>query len=138
MTPAPQKNDILVRQAICNVMHARSDIELVILFGSLALGSETPESDIDLAFDAGHRLTADEKTDLIRAIAESTGRAVDLIDLRSVGEPLLGQILKHGSRILGSDEHYARLLYRHLVEQADFLPYRDRILEQRRREWIGK
>lgn len=138
MTPDPQKDDIRLRQAVCNAMHARPGIELVILFGSLASGSETPESDIDLAIDAGHRLTADEKTDLIRAIAEATGRAVDLIDLRSAGEPLLGQILKHGSRILGSDEHYARLLYKHLVEQADFLPYRDRILEERRREWIGK
>lgn len=31
----------------------------------------------------------------------------------------------------------ASLLRQHLFDAADFLPYRDRILEERRRAWIG-
>jgi predicted nucleotidyltransferase len=114
------------------------EIRLAILFGSLATGRERRESDLDLAVDAGRALTVEEKMALISRLSERFGRPVDLVDLSRVGEPLLGQILRHGKRILGSDRCYARLLLRHLFEQADFLPYRNRILAERRRAWIGK
>ena len=64
---------------------------------------------------------------------------MDLIDLTRVGEPLLGQILQHGQRLHGSDADFgAQLLYRHLVDAADFLPLRERILKERRDAWIGQ
>ena len=113
-------------------------IELAIIFGSIAAGTERPESDLDLAVDAGHILTVEEKRILISELAGRIGRPVDLVDLRTAGEPLLGQILKHGIRILGSTACYARLLRRHLFDSADFLPYRERILRERRRAWIGR
>lgn len=55
-----------------------------------------------------------------------------------MGEPLLGQILAHGRRLLGSDEAHGRLLSRHLIDAADFLPLAQRIVDERRRAWIGK
>jgi predicted nucleotidyltransferase len=113
-------------------------IELVILFGSLAAGAGRAESDLDLAVDAGRRLDSREKMALITELAVRTGRPVDLVDLHVVGEPLLGQILRHGKRVAGSDEHYGNLIRRHLFDQADFLPYRNRILAERRNAWIGK
>ena len=60
------------------------------------------------------------------------------IDLNTVGEPLLGQIVKHGLRILGTDERYAELIRHYLFEVADFMPYYRRILEERGMAWIGK
>ena len=71
-------------------------------------------------------------------LAEQTGRAIDLIDLQVVAEPLLGQILRHGRRLLGGDRAYGELISRHLFEQADFMPYRARVLAERRAAWIGK
>lgn len=88
--------------------------------------------------DAGRRLTAQEKIALIGELAERIGRPVDLVDLRAAGEPLLGQILRHGKRILGSDACYADLIRRHVFDKSDFMPYRDRILAERRRAWTGK
>jgi len=88
--------------------------------------------------DAGRRLTADEKLALMNSLAEQTGRPVDLVDLYAVGEPLLGQILRHGNRLFGSKTCYADLIRRHLFDQADYLPYRTRILTERRLAWIGK
>ena len=111
---------------------------VAILFGSLATGLEHPGSDLDLAVDAGRRLTAAEKMALISELAGRIGRPVDLVDIHAIGEPLLGQILHHGKRILGSDTHYANLVRRHLFDQADYLPYRNRILAERRQAWIGK
>ncbi len=108
-----------------------------ILFGSVALGRQRPESDLDIAIAANHPLSANEKMVIISAFAEHIGLPIDLIDLTVVAEPLLGQVVRHGRRILGSDKQYGELLCRHLFEQADFMPYRNRILAERRQAWIG-
>ena len=125
-------------RAILGALNTQPGIRLAILFGSLAAGREREDSDLDLAIDAGHRLTAGEKLALMNELAERTGRPVDLVDLQAVGEPLLGQILRHGHRLLGSETCYADLIRKHLFDQADYLPYRNRILAERRRVWIGK
>jgi predicted nucleotidyltransferase len=127
-----------LEQVILAAISIQPGIRLVILFGSLAIGKGREGSDLDLAVDAGHRLTGEEKMALINALAEKTGRPIDLVDIHVAGEPLLGQILRNGKRILGSDTHHANLIRRHLFEQADFLPYRNRILAERRQAWIGK
>jgi len=74
---------------------------------------------------------------LISSLATELGRPVDLVDLSTAGEPLLGQILAGGQMILGDHSRYVRLLTRHLFNQADFMPYQSRILQERRQVWIG-
>ena len=111
---------------------------LALVFGSVAQGRQRADSDLDIAVAAHKVLTAVEKMDIIAALAERTGRPVDLIDLKVVAEPLLGQILRHGRRLLGSDGAYGNLISRHLFERADFMPYRNRVLAERRAAWIGK
>jgi predicted nucleotidyltransferase len=113
-------------------------IVFAMLFGSVALGRQHAESDLDIAVAAKQALTNLEKIALISALADCTGRPVDLIDLKTVSEPLLGQIVRHGRRIVGSDTLYGELISRHLFEQADFMPYRTRLLAERRMVWIGK
>lgn len=120
------------------LLAAFPQLELAVLFGSFAQGHPRPGSDIDIAVAAHHALTATEKIALVEALAERTGRPVDLVDLKVVAEPLLGQILRHGRRLLGSDSAYGQLISRHLFEQADFMPYRARVLAERRAAWIGK
>jgi len=95
------------------------------------------DGDVDIAVAADHVLSTDEKLALIGRLAERLGRPIDLIDLRTAGEPLLGEIIRHGRRVLGTDTAYAGLIRQHVFDQADFLPYRNRILDERRRAWIG-
>lgn len=133
-TPASSELHHRLRQ----ILSEHGGVRLAILFGSRATGCATPRSDLDLAVQMSAPLTAEEKIALIERIAEATGMPVDLIDLKRVGVPLLGQILKHGVRLMGSDTDYAALLSRHLFDAADFLPYRNRILAERRRAWIGR
>lgn len=111
-------------------------IILAIQFGSLAIGRARPDSDLDCAVRAEAPLTADEKYDLIGDLGEALGRPVDLVDLATAGVPLLGEILK-GRLLMGSDKRHARLIPRHLIDTADLLPLRGRILKERRRAWIG-
>ena len=61
---------------------------------------------------------------------------IDLIDMRVVGEPILGDILTKGERILGSDTDFALLLSRYLIDKADFYPYREWLLQERQERWI--
>lgn len=131
--PSPELN-----RTIIAVLNRYPLIRLAILFGSVAAGTARTDSDLDLAVDAGQPLTASDKMSLISELAESTGRPVDLVDIQTAGEPLTGQILKYGIRLMGSDAQYASLIRRHLFDQADFIPYRERILRERRRAWIGK
>ena len=130
----PERIDTQIAEALKGFPQLR----LVVLFGSVAAGTATAESDLDVAVAADHPLTVEERISLINALAERFGRPVDLIDLSVASEPLLGQILRHGRRILGSDTLYGELISRHVFEQADFMPYRTRLLAERRMAWIGK
>jgi len=120
------------------ILSEHKGVRLAILFGSRATGLARPQSDLDIAVQMAAPMGAVEKIALIETLAAATGLPIDLIDLKQVGEPLLGQILKNGIRLLGSDKDYATLLTRHLFDEADFLPYRRRILAERRQAWIGK
>jgi predicted nucleotidyltransferase len=125
-----------VDTAVTEVLSRFPQVQLAILFGSCAKGNATAASDLDLGVLADKPLDAELSIRLIGEMAEKLGRPVDLVDLHTAGEPLLGEVLK-GRRLLGSDTSYARLITRHLLDAADFLPYRERILSERRRQWTG-
>ncbi len=113
------------------------DITLAYVFGSVAKGTAQSNSDVDVAVLCDSPMTAEQQIALISDIAEATGRAVDLIDLATVGEPVLGQILRHGVRIIGDQERHAELVYKHILNNEDFMPYVERLLAERRQRWIG-
>lgn len=123
---------------LCEVLAHFPGLVLGLVFGSAAQGRQRPDSDLDIAVQAKKAFSVAEKAALIEALAQSTGRPIDLIDLTIVAEPLLGQIVRHGRRLFGSDTAYGQLISRHLFEQADFMHYRSRILAERRAAWIGK
>jgi predicted nucleotidyltransferase len=137
MKAAPQSTQAIDAQ-LKEVLSHFPNIAFAMLFGSVALGRQRADSDLDIAVAAKQALAAHEKIALVSALADCTGRPIDLIDLKVVSEPLLGQILRHGRRLMGSDTLYGELISRHLFEQADFMPYRSRLLAERRITWIGK
>lgn len=118
-------------------LDGHTDIRQAIVFGSVAAGTARAGSDLDIAVAAERPLSAERRLELIESLALASGRPVDLIDLRTAGEPLLGQILQNGVRLRGSDAEHAELVRRHLFDAADFLPYVERMLEERRQRWIG-
>jgi predicted nucleotidyltransferase len=122
---------------LTDVLARFPQLVLALVFGSVAQGSERPDSDLDIAVAATQPLTVAEHIAIINALAERTGRPIDLIDLKTVGLPLLGQIVRHGRRLLGSDTAYAQMVSRYLIDAADFMPLHNRILTERRAAWIG-
>lgn len=111
-------------------------LKLAILFGSQATGQADPHSDIDLGLLFASPLSGSEKLELIEALGSEFGRPADIVDLYYAPEPVTGQVFK-GKRLLGEDTVYAELLTKHLVNTADFLPLRERILAERRTAWTG-
>jgi uncharacterized protein len=121
--------------ALTKLFESHSTISVALLFGSCATGTQTFDSDIDVAVLAENPISSDYKIMLVEELAAATGRAIDLIDLRAAGQPLLGQILKNAIRLKGSDSDMASLYIRNVIEVADFMPYVIRALKERQQAW---
>jgi len=84
-------------------------------------------------------LTADQKQALIEELVSMLGRPADLVDLQESSGTLLHQILTKGELIFCNDYAlYARIINKMLFNQADMMPYHNRILKERRERWISK
>ena len=112
------------------------DIKLAIVFGSVSRGTARTDSDLDIALKMRVPISATKKLELMEALCALNGRTIDLIDLSTVGEPLLGQIIKYGSLLKGSNTEMAMLALKNVYANEDFLPYIKRTLQQRREKWM--
>jgi predicted nucleotidyltransferase len=127
------------KQHILERLRAHDGIEAAWLFGSLAAGTADAASDLDVAVLGKVPLPTSEKQTLIEELAQITGRPVDLIDLQTTRGPIVGRILQDGTRLFCDDPPlYAELLKRWWFDQADWMPYRRRILKTRREQWIER
>jgi uncharacterized protein len=124
-----------VSETLKRLLSETPGLELAILFGSHASGRARPDSDVDLAVRFGRPLSPELKQALTESVAVELGCAVDIVDLFDAPEPITGEVLK-GQRLFGDDSAHARLLTRHVMNVADFLPLRQRILDERRSAWI--
>lgn len=132
----PSDNPSLAQQLTVLLSHYPV-IELAILFGSQADPTRKKHfgSDIDLAIMTTEPISSHFKMELMQAISTELDCPVDIVVVNDAPEPILGEILK-GQRLLGDNNTYAQLLTRHLLNAADFLPLRQRILKERRDRWI--
>lgn len=80
-------------EALTTVCRA-NDIDYLALFGSVARGEATPESDIDLLVHFSRRKSLLDLVRVEREIAEVLGRDVDLLTEASISPHLREQILR--------------------------------------------
>ncbi len=99
------------------------NLDLAIVFGSLATGHARPHSDIDVAVYPRQPLDHIAVQDLSDRIALATGRPVDLVDLSRSDGALLRQILRTGHVLFSKrPDIRGRLFERLLLWQEDFEP----------------
>ena len=108
-----------------------------VLFGSFAKNKVHLNSDIDVAVKASQPLSTEQLIAITESIATVFNRPVDLVDLSTVGQPLLDQIISSGIQIVGSRSYWGDLVFRNIIDHEDFVPYQKRILEGRRKAWIN-
>ncbi|HET8902781.1 MAG TPA: nucleotidyltransferase domain-containing protein [Saccharospirillum sp.] len=126
-------------ETIKQIQTALSDwpeVSIAVLFGSLAEDNAHAGSDLDLAVQLTTLITPKQKMELVSDLAIQTGRPIDLIDLRDVGQPLLGEIVEKGIMVRGGTEAKGDLLFKSIMLQEDFAGYQQRILQERRKAWI--
>ena len=126
-----------VKTAILHVLEQFPEVQSAYLFGSAARGQLTSRSDIDVAVAAETRLPLETHLAIAVQLAKALHREVDLIDLQDVAGEILQQSLCQGVKLLQKDAGlYARLIQRLWFDQADMMPYRRRILAERRRRFL--
>lgn len=79
------------------------EVRFAYVFGSAAAGRLGPESDYDVAVDAGRRLETEEVFELSGRLEGVVGRPVDVVDLSRAGPILKMQVLRYGKLILCRD-----------------------------------
>ena len=108
------------------------DTLVALLFGSVAKGKARPESDVDIAISKGRPLDMEERKATIIALADITGRPVDLIDLEDARGLILKKSLTEGIPLIPSDPAtLERLLKRMVYDEEDFTPLINRLKKER-------
>jgi len=81
-------------------------LKAVYLFGSMASGNNTKDSDIDLAFLSTSVLPSIARFDIAQALAIKLNKDVDLVDLNEASEVMRFEVISKGERIFsdGSQE----------------------------------
>lgn len=116
---------------------AERDVQVAVAFGSLARGEARFDSDVDVAVLTDRRLTSERRAALMELVSSVTGRAVDLVDLRAAGVPLLRSVFRDGRELVRKDAAvYGRLVARMVADAEDLLPLQQRLLRERRQRWI--
>ena len=127
--------DTLLVSQIVNALRIGTTLELAVVFGSVARGKARADSDLDVAVRYAKPLDVRQKLAVIEALADLTGRTIDLIDFRTAGPIVARQALTSGKRIFGTDEIWASQAARTLIDYADFAPLIERTLRERREAW---
>ncbi|HVS01420.1 MAG TPA: nucleotidyltransferase domain-containing protein [Thermoanaerobaculia bacterium] len=118
---------------IRQVLEARPEVRLAVLFGSPARGGARPRSDLDLGLELlgeapGHsRRRHDE---IAFAVQRATGRVVDVVDLVEASPLLRFEIARDGVVLVEGEPHaWADFKARAMLDWWDFAPLARRIHE---------
>ncbi len=114
----------------------KQGVLFVNIFGSIALGTQTPKSDVDIAIDFGRFITADELVAMASELSLLLHREVDIIDLsKSYGAVLEEAIIKGQIIWQKSPAEFARLLKKLWYDKADDGRFRQITMETRQKIW---
>ena len=122
---------------IAKVFENRTDVEFAYLFGSVAMGTERMESDMDIAVYLNDQLFEEQmgqyRLELIDLLEETTGRKIDLVILNTASLKLVHQVLMYGKIIyVENEEKEKAFAWKKRKEYLDFKYYIDRDLQEMR------
>ena len=129
---------LAIKQKVQAVLTEFPDIMFAVVFGSYASGKQTENSDVDISVAAYDVLSFEVLQDIRKKFTDCLDRDIDLIDLNAVSGLILKEALTTGKVVFNKDpELYAALMKKMLYNQADMMPYYNRILSERREEFLN-
>jgi hypothetical protein len=108
---------------------AMQDIKLAFLIGSYAMGTDRPDSDVDIAVLFGRSFDVKQVLDLKEQLTELVGADVDLVVLDNVGSVMKMQALKTGI-LLHAEKGVYEQFFVSTINEYDDLKYCRREIEE--------
>jgi len=122
--------DQFKRDVIDIVLAVDSDVRAIYIYGSIATGNETKNSDADIALRCYGEVPFQTRMSLVAQLQAKLKREVDLLDMSSVSTVMRMQVVSNGQRIYCADhdeaENYDDLVF---LKYARFNEERAGILE---------
>lgn len=115
------------------------DIEMVLLYGSVAKGTFNPKSDIDIALYSKNELSFEVLAKIQTELAIIFDREIDVADLKKAEGTFLYQIMTNAVKIKFEENIYVRYAMKALYFYEDFLPILRRTQEEKLKrmlKWI--
>lgn len=127
-----------IKELLIDFFSNKTDVLLVILYGSIAAGRETDKSDVDIAIAGKNLFKPEQIMELNLKLSELLGREVDIIDLNSTEGTILTQIITKGIIIKKQDTSlYASLIKKMLYFEEDMAANIRYILKYRQEKFLN-
>ena len=73
-----------IKQKVIQFMNSIMDCEAIVIFGSFARGTQTEESDIDIAIKVNGNITKKEIFEMSHSLEDELKRDIDLVNLDTI------------------------------------------------------
>ena len=113
------------------------DIEMVLLYGSVAKGTFNPKSDIDIALYSKKELSFEVLAKIQTELAIMFDREIDVADLKKAEGTFLYQIMTNAVKIKFEENIYVRYVMKALYFYEDFLPILRRTQEEKLKRMLN-
>lgn len=127
-----------IKEKLESYFTRQPDYLVVGIYGSYAKNKTRPDSDIDICVARKTPLTTEEKITLSTELSLLLKKEIDLLDLNSAHGVILTEALHDSIWIRKDVSQFAFLLKKMLLNQADFQPYYERMLEKKRERFLKK
>ncbi len=127
-----------VKKILKDFFSAEEYIQLAILYGSFAKGTQTTASDVDIAVGGLEKLSPEVLVKLNLELSKLLNREVDLVDLNNISGTILTQVLTKGTVLKKENIGlYAELIRKMLYFEEDMAPNIRYILDYRREKFLN-
>jgi len=127
----------LLQSKIIEVVDLFPKIHFVAIFGSYAKNCNRTDSDLDIAIAAEIPMSYQEIMQIKKELGVKLDKEIDLIDLNTVNGLILKEALCSCDIIVKKNTTlYANLIRKLIYDQADMMPYYNRILKKRRENYF--
>ena len=113
------------------------DIEMVLLYGSVAKGTFNPKSDIDIALYSKKELSFEVLAKIQTELSIMFDREIDVADLKKAEGTFLYQIMTNAVKIKFEENIYVRYAMKALYFYEDFLPILRRTQEEKLKRMLN-
>lgn len=86
-------------EKVITLLKEKLDCDAIVLFGSYARGTQTQESDIDIAFKTKKEINSETQFELMQELEEILKIDVDLINLDKITDVFRYEILMNGETL---------------------------------------